>query len=297
MSALRSEVLPAIQLPHPIKRTRVAAATMLASAVFASGSVADTLPSGMDGLVVVELTRLPPAPQPVEPALCDHLLVEPRTAGGAKAKALGWAVTGEVSLKGFDVVSFVGGVEPGTSGSCQTSDGNVALFDGEQLHWLVYGEKGAGARIGSVQSFENAAIRIWDGEFLPQPIADLHVDKGGAISLVALADVEQFCDGQAAVPNIYGMPIASAREELASAGWGPILGIHPGEPADTRAEALKASGIYEVQSCSPTGFGSCSFRYSGQFAELSVVTVGEGAGLSTPAVARYDVACAIPGVG
>lgn len=295
MSALHSEILPAIRLSHPVKRARVAATTILASAVFASGSVADTLPLRMDGLVLVELTRLPPAPQPVEPALCDHMLVEPRTAGGAKAKALGWAVTGEVSLNGFDVVSFVGGFEPGTSGSCQTSDGNVALFDGEQLHWLVYGEKGAGAPIGSIQSFANGAVRIWSGEFLPQPIADLYVDTGGAVSLAALADVEQFCDGQAAVPNIYGMPIAAARVELASAGWGPVLGILPGEPAGSRAEALKAAGIYEVQSCSPTGFGFCSFRYSGQFAELSVVTVGEGAALSTPAVARYDVACAISG--
>ncbi len=296
MSALRSEALPAIRLPRWEKLARLAAGSVLLSAALVGASAADSLPQGMDGIVVVELTRLPPPPRPVEAGSCDHLWVEPGTAGGAEVKALGWAVTGEVSLGGFDVVSFVGGFEPGTSGSCRSSDGNVALFEGDQLRWLVYGEKDASGRIGSIQPFEDRAIRVWGGDFLPQPVADLHVDASGAVFLAALADEEQFCDGQATVPNIYGMPIAAAREELTSAGWGPLLGILPGETADSRAEALKAAGIYEVQSCSPTGFGFCSFRYSGQFAELSVVTVGEGAPSPTPDVARYDVSCAIPGV-
>ncbi len=274
----------------------MAAASVLLSAAFVSGSAADSLLQGVDGLLVVELRRLPSPPEPVEAGFCDHLLVEPGTAGGVEAKALGWAVTGEGSLGGFDVVSFVGGFEPGTSGSCRSSDGNEALFEGEQLRWLVYGEEGASGRIGSIRPFEDRAVRIWGGAFLPQPVADLHVDASGAVSLAALADEEQFCEGQATVPNIYGMPIAAAREELASAGWGPLLGILPGEPADLRAEALKAAGIYEVQSCSPTGFGFCSFRYSGQFAQLSVVTVGEGAPSATPEVARYSVSCAMPGV-
>ncbi|MFD2649374.1 hypothetical protein ACFSX5_16430 [Devosia albogilva] len=296
MSPLRSEVLPAIRLSRRAKLARVVAASALVSAALVSGPAADSLPQGMDGLVVVELRRLPPPPEPVEAGFCDHLLVEPGTAGGVEVAALGWAVTGEVSLGGFEVVSFVGGFEPGTSGSCRSNDGNVALFESDQLRWLVYGEKGASGRIGSIQPFEDRAIRIWGGDFLPQPVADLHVDASGAISLAALADEEQFCDGEATVPNIYGMPIAAAREELASAGWGPLLGILPGEPADSRAEALKAAGIYEVQSCSPTGFGFCSFRYSGQFSELSVVTVGEGAPSATPEVARYSVSCATPGV-
>ena len=102
----------------------------------------------------------------------------------------------------------------------------MALFEGDQLRWLVYGEKDASGRIGSIQPFEQSAVRIWGGDFLPQPVADLHVDAGGAVSLAALADEEQFCDGQATVPNIYGLPIAAAREELVSAGLGPRFG-HP----------------------------------------------------------------------
>ncbi len=272
-----------------------AAALMLWTAVSVSGAVADSASSQPDGFVTVPLTRLPPPPRPVNAEFCDHLAVEPHTAGGKVAKALGWVVTGEVSLGSLDVVSFVGGFEPGTSGSCQMTDGNVGLFDGDQLRWLVYSERDATSHIGTVQAFEKTAVRIWSGDFLPQPVADMHIDTSGAVSLRKLATVERFCDGKASVPNIYGSPIAEARKELESAGWGPVLGILSDEPMDLRSEELKAAGIYEVQSCSGTGFGYCSFGYSGQFAELSVVTVGEGGASATPEVAGYDVSCIIPG--
>lgn len=272
----------------------VAAAWVWWSPAIVNGASAASATFETGGLVTTPLTRLPPPTQPVEADLCAHLMIQPQTAGGRLATALGWAVTGEVSLDGMDVVSFVGGFAPGTSGSCQMTDGNVGLFDDDQLHWLVYGEKESSTRIGSVQLFEKAAIRIWSGDFLPQPVVDMHVDANGAVSLGKLAPVERFCDGKASVPNIYGMPIAEARKRLESAGWGPVLGIRPGEPMDVRSDELKAAGIYEVQSCSGTQFGYCSFGYAGQFAELSVVTVGEGESLSTPQVARYSVSCAIP---
>lgn len=273
----------------------VAIAFMLSNSAGVSGAVAGPTASETGGLVAVPLTRLPPPPRLVEAGSCNHLTVEPQSTGGKVAKALGWAVTAEVSLGSFDVVSFVGGFEPGTSGSCRMTDGNVGLFDGDQLRWLVYGEKDAAPSIGTVQAFEKAAIRIWSGDFLAQPVADMQIDANGAVSLGRLAPVERFCDGGASVPNIYGMPIGEAREAVQAAGWGPVLGISPGEPVDVRSEELKAAGIYEVQSCSGTGFGYCSFGYAGQFSELSVVTVGEGGSSSTPEVARYDVSCAIPG--
>ncbi len=273
---------------------RVAAALLLWNAASVSGAVPASASSTTGGLVTTALTRLPPPPQLVEPGACDHLTIEPQTAGGRVASALGWAVTGEVSLNGMDVVSFIGGFEPGTSGSCQMTDGNVGVFDDEQLRWLVYGKKGKSSRIGIVQAFEKSAIRIWSGDFLPQPVVDMRIGASGAVSLGNLAAVERFCDGKATVPNIYGIPISEARDALASAGWGPVLGIAPDEPVDVRSEELKAAGIHEVQSCSGTGFGYCSFGYAGQFAELSVVTVGEGEPSSTPEVARYSVSCAIP---
>ncbi|CAD7057362.1 hypothetical protein RHAB21_01138 [Pseudorhizobium halotolerans] len=273
---------------------RVAAALLLWNVAIVSGAVAASPPSVTGGLVTTALTRLPPPPRPVEPGSCNHLTIQPQTAGGRVASALGWAVTGEVSMSGMDVVSFVGGFEPGTSGSCRMTDGNVGVFDDDQLRWLVYGKKSESSRIGTVHAFEKSAIRIWSGDYLPQPLADMRIGTSGGVSLGSLAPVERFCDGKATVPNIYGIPIAEAREALASAGWGPVLGIGPDEPADVRSAQLKAAGIYEVQFCSGTGLGYCSFGYAGQFAELSVVTVGEGKPSSSPQVARYSVSCAIP---
>lgn len=272
----------------------VAAALMLWNVSSVGGAMADSKVSEWSGLVTIPLTLPPPPPEPVAAGLCEHLTVEPQTAGGRIASSLGWAVTREVSLRGIDVVSFVGGFEPGTSGSCQMADGNVGLFEGDQLRWLVFDEEEGTQRIGTVEAFEKKAIRIWSGDFLPQPVADLHIDASGAVTLATLAPFEQFCDGKASVPNIYGIPIAEGRERITSAGWSPVLGILPGEPEDPRSRELKAAGIYEVESCSGTGFGYCSFGYAGQFAELSVVTVGEGGALSTPLVASYSVSCAIP---
>lgn len=271
----------------------VAAALMLWNVSSVGGAMADSTVSEMGGLVTMSLTFLPPPPEPVEAGLCDHLTVEPQTAGGRIASSLGWAVTREVSLRGTDVVSFVGGFEPGTSGSCQMADGNVGIFEGDQLRWLVFDERQGTERIGTVEVFEKKAIRIWSGDFLPHPVADLYIDASGAVILATLAPFEQFCDGKASVPNIYGIPIAEGRERITSAGWSPVLGILPGEPEDPRSDELKAAGIYEVQSCSGTGFGFCSFGYAGQFADLSVITVGDGEASSTPLVASYSVSCAI----
>jgi hypothetical protein len=260
----------------------------------AAGALAQTSVSGPEGLVLVEMKRLPPVPEPVDVQYCDHRTIEPKTAGGQLAAKLGWAVTGEVSLDGLDAVSFVAGFEPGTSGSCRLIDGNVGLFDGAELRWLVYGEAEASDNIGSIFPFEAGSLRIWNGDFLSQPVADLHLDANDTPSMSALADVETFCDARASVPNIYGRPIGDARKALQKAGWAPVLGTFEDDIVDSHSEMLKANGLIEVQGCSGTGFGYCSFGYAGQFADLTVVTVGEGDAGATPDIVRYDVSCAIP---
>lgn len=145
----------------------MAAVWVLWSAAIVNGASAGSATPETGGLVLAALTRLPPPPQPAEADICVHLKIQPQTAGGRLATALGWAVTGEVSLDGMDVVSFVGGFVSGTSGSCQMTDGNVGLFDDDQLHWLVYGQEASTVRIGTVETFEKTAIRIWRDWYLP----------------------------------------------------------------------------------------------------------------------------------
>lgn len=275
-----------------MKSILVPALALLLGTASSTPALAQGAISGRDDLVLVELRKLPPPPAPADRQFCDHLTIEPSTPGGQLAEKLGWAVTGEVSVGGIDAISFVASFDLGTSGSCQLNDGNVGLFDGDSLRWLVYGAPDATQSIGIVLPFEDHAIRIWSGDFLSQPVADLHLD-GSEPSLADLAATENFCDGKASVPNIYGKPIGEVRKALTKAGWSPVLGILEEDYTDSRSEALKADGLIEVQGCSGTGFGYCSFGYAGQFASLDVVTVGEGDMGTTPDVARYSVTCSV----
>lgn len=275
-----------------MKSILVPTLTMLLSSAAVTGAIGQPVQTGHENLVLAEIKNLPPPPAPADREFCDHLTIEPQTPGGQLAEKLGWAVTGEVSLDGLDAVSFVASFDQGTSGSCQLNDGNVGLFKGDTLRWLVYAAPDATQLIGTVEPFEDDAIRIWSGDFLSQPVVDLHLDAGKP-SLSDLAASESFCNGQASVPNIYGKPIGEVRKALTKAGWGPVLGILDGEMPDSRSEALQAAGLIEVEGCSGTGFGYCRFGYAGQFGDLSVVTVGEGDEGSTPNVARYNVTCAV----
>lgn len=296
MSTLRSDVLPAIWLLLWGKLARVAAASVLVSAAFISGSVADSLPQGMDGLVVVELRRLPPPPELVEADSFGHLLVEPRTAGGVEAKALGWAVTGEVSLGGLDVVSFVAVSSPAPAAHAGRA---MAMWRFSKATscagWSMAKRTQAdasGASNRSSRALSGSGAATFSRSRLPTCMSM----QAARYPLRRWPMRSSFATGRLRCPTSMACRSRQRARNWFPPGWGPVLGILAGEPPDSRAEALKAAGLHEVQSCSPTGFGFCSFRYSGQFAELSVVTVGEGAP-SSPEVARYGVSCAIPGGG
>lgn len=261
----------------------------------ASGIGQVALASPVPGLVLTQLSRLPSPPSSADAGYCQHLLITPATDAGVLVRDLGWVVTAELKLGPYDAVSFAGGFEAGTSGSCRLIDGNVGIFEGDRLRHLVYAKPGAEIGIGRIEPFETTGIRIWNGDFLPQPIADLHHDQNGTVSLEMPAALERFCEGEAEVPNIYGMPIAQARSILAGHGWLPFRSILPGQDADPRSQALLQEGMTEVETCFGTGFGYCSFLYEGQFARLSVTSVGDGEAAITPPVAGYAVACALPG--
>lgn len=261
----------------------------------ASGIGQVALASPVPGLVLTQLSRLPSPPSSADAGYCQHLLITPATDAGVLVRDLGWVVTAELKLGPYDAVSFAGGFEAGTSGSCRLIDGNVGIFEGDRLVHLVYAEPDAELGIGRIEPFETTGIRIWSGDFLPQPIADLHEDENGTVSLEMPAALERFCEGEAEVPNIYGMPIAQARSILADHGWLPFRSILPGQEADPRSQALLQAGMIEVETCSGTGFGYCSLLYEGQFARLSVTSVGEGDAAITPPVAGYAVSCALPG--
>lgn len=258
---------------------------------WAAPALAAPLRSEVEGLVIAPLDHVPVAPVAAAAREgCEHLLVAPRGAAGRAVAAAGWAVTAEGRLGAYDAVSFVGGFDAGTSGTCALADGNVALFDGERIFAVVYVPHGAGISIGRVRPREPDALRLWDGDFLSTPIADLAIDPDGAVTVTPLAAEETVCGGRGVVPNIYGLAINLARGRLSAAGWQPVPGeMVPG--VSTRERGLQAAGVIEVDACAGTGLAFCAFRYRLDDMVLNVYTAGEEA---MPSVVDYGAECPKP---
>ncbi|WP_198088259.1 Stk1 family PASTA domain-containing Ser/Thr kinase [Variovorax sp. E3] len=216
---------------------------------------------------------------------CPWRVIQPKSAAARLVAAQGWAVMADVPLGAYRAVSFAGQMEAGTSGTCNITQGNVAVFDGDKLLALAYGKSADDAAIGNLTALEGGAVRVWDGDIVGSPVGDLRVEVDGTVRLGKLADEESVCKGQAKVPNVYGMPIDKARKALADKGWKPVR-IKP--DGESRQAGLIKRGIVEVESCSGTGLAYCSFSYAGAAGALSIVTAGEK---GLPNVVGYDVKC------
>lgn len=283
----------------------IATLPFLAAPAAGQGSVAGApqaagalrVQSTVEAVRITPLQRLPQAPRSaagVARTACGHLLEEARTPAGREVALAGWGVTGEVSIGPYQAVSFVGAFERGTSGSCQLSQGNIGLFRGADLLAVAYAASNNGRTIGRAVAFERDGLRIWDGDFLSQPLADLRLGADGSLTIQPLAAQEAVCNGAASIPNIYGRPINEARSLLQRSGWVPA--VSPGRAAreqlDERVADLVRRGVPEVEDCSGTGFGFCRYGYRGTAGTLSVTTVGDN---DFPAVSGYGVRCGAPG--
>jgi hypothetical protein len=180
----------------------------------------------------------------------------------------------------------------GTSGTCLRQNGNVGFFSGDRLMALIYASNAEEVPIGFVSPFAQTGLRLWSGDYLPMPIADVQALGNGGIVVAPLAASEPVCNGTADVPLIYGLPIDIAREKLAEAGWQPVpFAGDRSESMGLDAE-IAARGVPEVDICSGTGFGFCGYAYAGSAGGLGVTTMGEfGEDGSFPVVAGYGVEC------
>lgn len=240
---------------------------------------------------VVAISTLPPPPAQDGEAFCGNLIAEASTPAGRIVEERGWAVTAEQPLGPLTAVSFVGTQIQGTSGSCEFLNGNVGIFQGSELLAIVYGTNVDRPLIGRIAPFATNAVRIWDGDLLSQPVADLDLSGEGYVRVMPLAESEQFCGGGRSVPLIYGLQITEARNLLAEHGWSPSDHGPPEGRPDERSAALAGTGLIEAESCVGTGFGFCAFDYVAGTDTLSVITVGEGPEGSSPVVAGYEVSC------
>ncbi|WP_295978637.1 Stk1 family PASTA domain-containing Ser/Thr kinase [uncultured Variovorax sp.] len=216
---------------------------------------------------------------------CSWRTIKPKSAAAKLVAAQGWAVMADLPLGAYRAVSFAGRMEPGTSGTCNITQGNVALFDGDRLFALAYGKSADDAAIGNLTPIEGGSVRVWDGGIVGSPVGDLRAEADGTVRLGRVADEESVCQGRASVPNVYGKPVDKARKALAAKGWKPVR-IKP--DGESRQAELIRHGIVEVESCAGTGLGYCSFSYRGAAGTLSLVTAGESA---MPNVVGYNVEC------
>jgi hypothetical protein len=262
------------------------------AAVLAAPALAETqFGSEVPGLELVALDSLPAAPADQgDRGPCDHLtLASPETAAGKAVAAKDWVVTGELPFGDLTAVSFIGSFIPSTSGSCELLDGNVGLFAGDKIVALLYAAKDAGPLIGSIEAFGEDGVRVFSGDILPSPVADLRSKDADGIIAGTLAAEEPVCGGAASVPNIYGLPIDKARTLLIAAGWEPVPG---NSESPGMSQALAAAGVPEVEECSGTGFGFCYYLYAGPAGKLGVATAGEGEEEGDlPAVSAYSANC------
>ncbi len=216
---------------------------------------------------------------------CPQRVIQPKSAAAKLVAAQGWAVMADVPLGSYRVVSFAGQMQSATSGTCNVTQGNVAVFDNEKLIALADGKSADDTAIGHLTALEGGAVRVWDGDIVESPAGDLHLDADGTLRLARIADEDSVCHGRAKVPNVYNMPIDKARKALAAKGWNPVRAKPEGEPRQT---TLIKRGIVEAEACSGTGLGYCSFNYAGSAGTLSLTTVGDN---DLPSVVDYGVKC------
>lgn len=244
---------------------------ILALAVGA-GAQTPTFASQVDGLEGVALEELPVGaaqPQERESEACVVPQAEVSTPAGQAVAAKNWLVTAEIELGGFTFVSFVERAERGTSGSCWLSDGNVGVFLGDDLLGVIYADDQMEYGIGKIQKLEGDRLRIRGGNFYGTPRADLQVVDGDLFLIKSVAERDSFCDGKVMVPNIYGLRIHDARRILFQEDWRP-------NPALAAREYGSSFGpsFDELDSCSGTGFGLCSFEYVWRDSGRLYVTTG-----------------------
>ena len=241
--------------------------------------------SRIPGIELIRLAKLPKAPASASSRQECGALDAPKGDDGKAVAALGWGVTAEATLGGYQAVSFAGKFEAGTSGACDIDQGNVALFESGRLVVLIYAARNAKTSIGRIVSTKDG-LRILDGDLVPMPVGDIHLAGDRTIEVVPLPREEAVCDGRGVVPNLYGKPITEVRKEIMAKGWTPLRGPPPSEP-DAVAKDLQRLGIVEAVDCAGTGFAFCSYYYRQNDMELSVTSFGD----RKPTVSAYHVAC------
>ena len=255
------------------------------------------LVSQVANLTAVTLETLPENKWRDQGARPEHcfLAAENRvTVAGNLVAARGWSVTNEISRGDLSFVSFAGQVEPGTSGMCIYSHGNVGVFRGGQPLGVIYTADSAASSLTYIEELEGERLRLWGGKYGSWPMADLVIESEALMIVKPVAERDSFCDGATSLPTLHRLPFDVARRVLMSEGW------EPSEASDQSASDSyqdERAAFPELDSCSGTRVGYCAFGYSKDDSySLWVTTVGgspssDNLGQGSPVVQSYEIGC------
>ena len=200
----------------------------------------------------------------------------------------GWGILSEVRLAKYHFIAFAGSFDGGTSGTCSISQSNIAIFEQDNLLGIIYldaSDASDASLIGSLRLMDAGFIRVFSGDTIQMPVADIHLSLSG-FELKTISALTAYCNGTSIVPSVFGKDIIEARNELINYGFEPIEAIEPSLPV-WRMNLID-DGIREVDACSGSGYSFCKFRYKNENSSVNLITAGDDA---FPSVVRIGVNC------
>jgi hypothetical protein len=197
----------------------------------------------------------------------------------------GWGILSEVRLAKYHFIAFAGSFDGGTSGTCSISQSNIAIFEQDNLLGIIYLDASDASLIGSLRLMDAGFIRVFSGDTIQMPVADIHLSLSG-FELKTISALTAYCNGTSIVPSVFGKDIIEARNELINYGFEPIEAIEPSLPV-WRMNLID-DGIREVDACSGSGYSFCKFRYKNENSSVNLITAGDDA---FPSVVRIGVNC------
>ena len=231
---------------------------LMSSAVMGAALVSDVVraeasfrgATEIKGITISPVSVLPTAPKPAKKRESCTFRIEPKTTAGQLVAAKGWAVTGEVKIGSYTAVSFVGQCEEGGSGTEVMTRGNIGIFS-DKLLAIAYAKQADDPLIGTVRQLDGGGARLYDGDRLGAPVADLKLTDAGEFILTSLAAFDSVCGGSDKIPNVFNLPIDKARKLITNAGWKPVQAKL--ETDRDYENNLHKAGLTEVDGCSGTG--------------------------------------------
>ena len=197
----------------------------------------------------------------------------------------GWGILSEVRLAKYHLIAFAGSFSAGTSNTCSISQGNIAIFEQNNLLGIIHLDAPEATLIGSLELMDAGFIRVFSGDTIQMPVADIHLSLN-AFELKTISDLTAHCNGTSIVPSVFGKDIIEARNVLINHGFEPIEAIEPSLPV-WRMHLIN-DGIREVDACSGIGYSFCKFRYKNENSSVNLITAGDDA---FPSVVRIGVNC------